>query len=675
MKVVAKYISKFNNLNGRHLPKADLLGFYKEVKSQNLPGLVEVQKRLKKALSNYYDHSKIIIDKPIPLPKRKLISKEKSKARHANNSDLLYGLDNFEDDSHLDGKALDGLNDTTYKVITDRILELIKAGGLIWRKPWNDKVYGHTDLAHNYVTRSIYRGGNYYLNYLGAKYSDPYYLTFKQVTGLGGKVNKGERGWPVVYFKWLYLDTKSNKLIEKEAALDKGGKLRPGITKIPGLFYYNVFNAAQCSDLKLKPRERDSKRNQKELIESAENIVNQMPKKPLIKTGAAAFYRPSSDHVEMPSINQFKIGQEYYGTLFHELIHSTGHSSRVERDLTGSFGSKPYAFEELIAELGASYLCGESGVLYFTMKNSAAYIKGWSSRLTKEMESDPKFFLRASSQAQKAADFILNIDPTKRKVMKSAVPKARKLAKKSVVKSRQPVKLKKTVDKKTTVKKIKAGLAGFITADKTPDVPKNMFQLPGEIGALLGPQQRYKLEIVIAGETHSGKSEIAKQIADAFITLGDDVGWIDWEQGGLESRDTSDSIKRNVKPENRKKLHVSSDVQKTLEAVKAMAGHFKVIALDSGSSLKQVTNAWIDELREEYPETVWIILMQQNEKGGTRGGSAAEFDAPVVLKTYRPDETDYKKNYTKVFKNRGNKTGIYYNIASKKIISKPDGAV
>jgi hypothetical protein len=208
---------------------------------------------------------------------------------------------------------------------------------------------------------------------------------------------------------------------------------------------------------------------------------------------------------------------------------------------------------------------------------------------------------------------------------------------------------------------------GFITADKRPQKMGDTFTLPGVIGSILGNLQRYKLEIVIAGETHSGKSELGKQIADAFISIGDEVCWIDWEQGGLRSDHTYESIERNVKPENRKKLHVSSDVPKNLEAVKALGKKFRVVVIDSGSSLKLVTNSWIDELREEYPETVWIPLMQQNEKGGTKGGTSAEFDSPVVIKTYRPDENDYTKNYAYVFKNRGNKTGQYYLIASKKI--------
>ena len=102
--------------------------------------------------------------------------------------------------------------------------------------------------------------------------------------------------------------------------------------------------------------------------------------------------------------------------------------------------------------------------------------------------------------------------------------------------------------------------------------------------------------------------------------------------------------------------------------MKELAKYFKWVAVDSGTKLKEVTNAWIDELREECPSTVWIILMQQNSKGVARGGPAAEFDAPVVLKTYRPDEGSFESNYAYLFKNRGNKTGLYYNISKKKIL-------
>ncbi|GHM98797.1 hypothetical protein WSM22_02870 [Cytophagales bacterium WSM2-2] len=220
-----------------------------------------------------------------------------------------------------------------------------------------------------------------------------------------------------------------------------------------------------------------------------------------------------------------------------------------------------------------------------------------------------------------------------------------------------------------TTKKLSAKFGG-ITADQTPAQAAGTFILPGVVGELLGNLQRYKLEIVIPGETHSSKSQLGMQIANAFASLDDEVAWIDWEQGGLESADTQKSIARNVDPENKKRIHVIPNVPRTLEAVKSLTEEFKVIALDSGTKLNQVTNAWMDTLREEYPKVVWIILMQQNEKGGTRGGSSAEFDAPVVLKTYRPSHDTHESNYAVVFKNRGNKTGLVYSISGKKILSK-----
>lgn len=210
---------------------------------------------------------------------------------------------------------------------------------------------------------------------------------------------------------------------------------------------------------------------------------------------------------------------------------------------------------------------------------------------------------------------------------------------------------------------------GFVAADKTPETPTNTFKLPSVMGDFLGVLQRYKLEIVIAGETHSSKSQLGMQIADGFASLGDEVAWVDWEQGGLNSKDTISNIDRNLSSGNKSKVKVNGNYPRTLSAVKELTKQFKVIALDSGTKLNQVTNAWIDTLREEFPDTVWIIMMQQNEKGGTRGGSAAEFDAPLVIKTYRPDENDYRKNYAKVFKNRGNKTGILYSISDKKILT------
>lgn len=727
MTAAEKHIRHYNHLNGNKIRTETLAEFHtalkKDIDSKKIDAhvpfgieCIQIEKRIAKVLKSITDKKIIVKCSPVALgqPKNLIITQTaqgpevvsaKKKILHYHHEDvtLLYGLQCLKNDKHLDSKPLDGPNDTTYKVITDRILALLKEGGLVWRKPWNEKVNGPTDLAHNYVTKYMYRAGNYYLNFLneslggleviidGKKkkvaYKHSIYFTFKQVTDLGGQINKGEKGWPVVYFKWLYKDLKANKLVNEEDAVDNKGKIKPGYSKFPGLFYYTVFNYDQCSGLKIKI-DRAEKRTAKEKIESAEKIIDDMPDRPELKFGGAeAFYSPARDFVQMPKMSQFKVDQQYYSVFFHELIHSTGAAKRLDRDLTGKFGSKSYAFEELIAELGASFLCGQSGILYYTMKNSAAYIQSWTKALTKEMESDPKFFLRAASAAQRAADFILDVKegqevkvkatpsskasrpPVERKATKKLKKKKSLTGRKSKAvpsvaagSSAQSVKKATLPDKPSN----KAGL-GFITSDKAPETPPDTFTLPGPIGSLLGRLQRYKLEIVISGETHSSKSELGKQIGDAFCSAGDEVAWLDWEQGGLASKDTLDSINRNVQQANKKKFHVSHEVPRNLEALKKLTKHFKVIAIDSGTKLNQVTNAWIDELREDHPDTVWIIMMQQNEKGGTRGGAAAEFDSPVVLKTYRPDHQDPRKNYAYVFKNRGNKTGLYYIIADKRV--------
>jgi antirestriction protein ArdC len=378
----------------------------------------------------------------------------------------LFGLENIQNDKdYYEGGlgALGELNNTAYKVITDRILELIEDNGLIWRQPWEVGKAGYkTSLAHNYVTKRLYRGGNSYLTWLhlqGAyvrrngkkvfiKYSNPFFFTFNQVSKLKGKIKEGEKGWPVLYFKYIYKNIATNKLVEPEVALING-KLKPGYDKIPAVFYYTVFNHDQTEGVKVKV-EKVKPKTEKEKIESAELIVENMPNPPKIeRVGTDAFYQRATDLVRVPEIEFFKQEQNFYSVLFHELIHSTGHEKRVyrEREAGRKFGDKKYAFEELIAELGASFLCGESGIFYFTVNNSAAYIKNWSQKLREELKADPKFYYKAAGQAQKAADYILDqidkpqiVSPTNEEKEVTPIKKA-------------PEKLQKTTSKKEVNKK------------------------------------------------------------------------------------------------------------------------------------------------------------------------------------------------------------------------------
>lgn len=145
-------------------------------------------------------------------------------------------------------------------------------------------------------------------------------------------------------------------------------------------------------------------------IEEAQRIVDGMSQRPDIKTGEArAYYSPSLDYINMPRNELFHSDEEFYSTLFHELTHSTGHASRLNRaPVTKSayFGSSDYSKEELVAEMGASFLCAEAGIVATTIDNSAAYIKGWIAAL--KSKDNRGLVIQAAAAAQKAADFILN---------------------------------------------------------------------------------------------------------------------------------------------------------------------------------------------------------------------------------------------------------------------------
>ena len=315
-----------------------------------------------------------------------------------------------------------------YSMITDMIINAIKENkDLFWRKTWQSEEYGIK--ATNYMSKKPYRGVNsLLLNFLAPlirkkPINNPYWLTFKQIDKLKGKIVKGSKGHEVIYYSYIFkIEQEDPKIsfstndIKKFNSFIKANESKINDTakksKIPILKYYKVFSADDVEGVIFKmPPIRKPK--QHERIETAEAIIKNMPKKPTLNLedkGDKAYYAPFRDAVTMPKLSFFEGPQEYYTTFFHELIHSTGHKTRLDRDLKGSFGTQSYAFEELIAELGAVFLCGESGILYHTLNNSAAYLKGWRERLLNKLEEDNKFIFKASSSAQQAVDFVLNRD-------------------------------------------------------------------------------------------------------------------------------------------------------------------------------------------------------------------------------------------------------------------------
>lgn len=279
-----------------------------------------------------------------------------------------------------------------YEIITERVISLLKQGTVPWQKPWN----GGDQIPQNLISRKPYRGVNVFLLH-AMSYQSPFWLTFKQAKELGGHVRQGEKASPVVFWKWLDGEDKDT------------GKAK----RIPLLRYYSVFNAAQCENIGPHVPQLNSVQRPHNPIETAERIVSEMPKRPAIKHGLdRAFYSPSGDFVGMPAPEQFRSGEGYYSVLLHELTHSTGHESRLARKgVSGSegewsaFGSTPYAREELVAEMGAAFLCGQAGIAERTIENSASYIASWLERL----KDDVRLVVTAAAQAQKASDFILGI--------------------------------------------------------------------------------------------------------------------------------------------------------------------------------------------------------------------------------------------------------------------------
>lgn len=171
--------------------------------------------------------------------------------------------------------------------------------------------------------------------------------------------------------------------------------------------HYMVFNLEQAEGIKAPPSPVEIGRSFNP-IQAAENLIEVMPQRPEIRHGGIqACYSPYFDYVNMPQEEAFNHEEGYYCTLFHELGHSTGHSSRLGRKGVmdnNKFASHEYSKEELVAEMTAAYLCAESGIEQSTLDNSAAYIQAW----LKQLENDKSLVILAAGQAQKAYDFILN---------------------------------------------------------------------------------------------------------------------------------------------------------------------------------------------------------------------------------------------------------------------------
>jgi antirestriction protein ArdC len=274
-----------------------------------------------------------------------------------------------------------------YAIITNKVIENLEKGIIPWKKPWIG-----SKGAYNRVSGKSYS----MLNQMLLEHEGEY-LTFNQITALGGTVKKGAKSEMVVFFK----------MNEYEEENEDGETV---IKKYPVLRYYRVFHISQVDDIEPLEIENINVNAEDDSFCEVEQVVERYLEHTEIAYHVSdrnqACYNSSTDTIEIPAVKQFINMNEYYSTFFHEIIHSTGHEKRLNRSLKNGFGSESYAKEELIAELGSVFLNNHYGIeTSNTFDNSTAYIQSW----LKALKDDKKLIVTASTQAEKAANYVLEV--------------------------------------------------------------------------------------------------------------------------------------------------------------------------------------------------------------------------------------------------------------------------
>ena len=270
------------------------------------------------------------------------------------------------------------------------ITAMIESGAeLDWKPGWFSSGYGDGDI--NALTGKAYRGENSLLTFYVRKmrgYKESRWLTMIQANELGGHVKKGEKGLKLI--KFSEYDIKTKKKPDKAAINALPEDERKQYIKDNIRIYANsfiVFNVEQCEGLtKLKPVEKKTM-TPAELARQEttfETIIRNSSAPVFYDGGDSAFYRPATDDIHLPEIERFKTKQDYYSTAMHEIAHSTGHETRLNRNILNGFGSEEYAKEELRAEIASVFLQGDLGVSMQgeILETHTAYIKSWRESLT-----------------------------------------------------------------------------------------------------------------------------------------------------------------------------------------------------------------------------------------------------------------------------------------------------
>lgn len=285
-----------------------------------------------------------------------------------------------------------------YTRVTERIIADLEQGVRPWMKPW------HAEHAAGRITRPLrhngtpYRGMNVLLLWgeaVAKGYAAPIWMTFKQAQELGAHVRKGEHGSLVVY---------ANSITKTET----NGAGEDVEREIPFMKGYTVFNVEQVEGLPahyyaqpLHPLALSERIDAADAFMKGTGVTIQ-------HGGNSAYYSPGSDIVQMPPFEAFKDKEGYYATALHELTHATRHEKRLHRDFGRQrFGDKGYAREELVAELGAAFLCADLGITPETREDHAAYLGHWLGVL----KEDKRAIFSAAAHAQRAADYLHGLQP------------------------------------------------------------------------------------------------------------------------------------------------------------------------------------------------------------------------------------------------------------------------
>jgi len=658
---------------------------------------------------------------------------------------LLYGIPVLSDKeekefggaSTLSGLSGSGKTSDIYQIITNMIVEKIEsAENLVWQEPWKSSMsYGM--LPTNFVSKKEYRGANAFLLQFLHNRENPYWLTFNQITKLKGNIKKGAKSAIVVYYRILFKNEEGEIIREEDATEDD--------EKIPMLRYYRIFNGDDIEGIDWKlPNKIELSEHEK--IESAERIVTNMPNRPVIKhSNKLRAYYSSADYVHMPNMELFNSAHEYYSTLFHELTHSTKHPSRLgtsqKRKGGKRFGDKYYALEELVAEMGASFLCAESGILYYTLNNSAAYIKSWKKAVVKYFKDDKKAFFTACTEAQRSTDYILDrlaisveqriainfqnliagevgkeestafineISKIMRKnksrtleqiyakgvklhnsigngkvkvalkdrefanllkkaayvpVDRSHITKKGDKILKTKPASRQAIKQEK---KESGIKKLPEQLellfSGIDAPPSLSGVKREVMQLPGDLGKFLGKIERLQYALLLRGEKGAGKTRLTYQLMNLFASQNYSVAAFT-----LEIMKESDLVRRMMEayilPENRKQISIASEAPNGIDTVREAAKYFDVVVIDSFTKLN-CPQIELDKLRNDFPNTFFIVVFQSTVAGTARGGSAAEYDAGAVLQVGSGGMAMFEKNRYATDESQGK----IYSVFEQKLI-------